>query len=183
MEEFKIYNKPSFPLVFSYPKSVKYIETNRKKYFTQVCLREKKEKHERKTPEEIERDREKNIGAGSLKWVFPKLVMTYLKVYVPAYQSSTKVSYFMTMEQYKDLKMWDEMKNFPKATCENINLSIGKGEIITFMPASTDYYRSEVLIREKDDAKQFLSIMYKHIGRHHSFDELSVIMNSIIKRE
>lgn len=182
MDEFRTYNKPSFPLIFSYPKSAKYVETTRKKYSSQVCLRERKEKYERKTPEDIERDRKSNIGVGLLKLIFPKLVVTYLKVYVPAYQSSRKAPYFMTMEQYMDLKMWDHMKNFPKAIYENINLSFGKGEIITFMRESTDYYRSEAIICDNDDDKQFLSILYKHIGSHHSFDELNVIMNSIKKR-
>ena len=108
--------------------------------------------------------------------------MTYLKAYVPAYQSSTNVPYFMTMKDYMDLRMWDEMKHFPKSTYENISLSFGEGEIITFMPESTDYYRSDVLICEKEDDKQFLSIMYKHIGKHHSFDELFKIMNSVKKQ-
>jgi hypothetical protein len=183
MEEFRTYNKASFPLIFSYPKPAIYIETTKKKYSSQVCLRERKEKFERKTPEEIETERKANIGAGLLKSVFPKLVVTYFKVYVPAYQSSTSAAYFMTMDQYMKFKMWADMKIFPNATYDKINLSFGEGEIITFRGESMDYYRSEALIGDKDDDRQFLSILYRHIGRYHSFDELNIIMDSVKKRE
>jgi hypothetical protein len=89
----------------------------------------------------------------------------------------------MTMDQYMKFKMWDDMKIFPNATYDKINLSFGEGEIITFRGESMDYYRSEALIGDKDDDRQFLSILYRHIGRYHSFDELNIIMDSVKKRE
>ena len=115
MEGFKLYDKPAFPLVFSYPKSAKYIETTRRKYLSQVCLRERKEKYEPMTPEEIQRVR--NAGGGTLKSVFPKLVLTLCKIYIPASQSSTNASYFMSLEEHlESLIHWDLQKRaLPKS--------------------------------------------------------------------
>ena len=90
----------------------------------------------------------------------------------------------MTLEEYlKKVRNWDMMKNFPKATTEKVKIDFGEGEMLTFMHESTDYYQSYVYICDKDDDKQLLSILYKHIGKQHSFDELYAIMDTINKRD
>ncbi|MBD3205473.1 hypothetical protein GF319_03890, partial [Candidatus Bathyarchaeota archaeon] len=93
---FKEFDNPKFPVKSSYPETARYYETTKKKYSYQVFLRERKEKYVRMLREEYEKYRK--YGGGTLKSVFPKLVVKIQKVYVPAYQTADRKAYFMDLQ-------------------------------------------------------------------------------------
>lgn len=183
MEEFKKFNKTSFPLAFSYPASAKYIERTKRKYLSAIALREGKEKYQRMTPEEIEKYRRENIGAGTLKWVFPKLSISHFKQYVPASQSHTKTAYFMHLDEYLRIIEWKRRTIYPNAIFERVSIGFGEGEMVTFMHEADDFFRSDVVVADKDDAETLLRLLYRHTHGQYSFEEMYKIMETIEKQE
>lgn len=180
MNPYLIYDRKSFPLVFEYPADARYSQTNRKKYFIQVNLRETKDKFRRLTPEEVQKNR--TVGGGSIGAVFPKISITLLKAYVPASQTPTREARFMDFDEYVAFCIGGKShpRHFcPQVTDAEIDIPFGRGRMVTYRHPSDTFYRSQVFVADHQEEYRFLNILYKHHGTGVSNDELNRILQSI----
>jgi hypothetical protein len=166
--KFSRYQFKKFPITFLYPSYAKYRSYEEKKYYKQVILREQKDKF-RKT------------ASGKIASIYPKLAVAVMKVNVPAYQTTTRKSYFMAFGDYikKLVNLEIKMGAFPDMICEELFVAdFWKGFKTIYQHPNNSYWRTEIYLHELSDDTNIVNILYRHIGEGRSDEELEKILNS-----
>ncbi|MGD2027452.1 MAG: hypothetical protein PVI99_06515 [Anaerolineales bacterium] len=166
--EFKTYRFKKFPITFLYPAYAKYRRFNEKKHSKQVIIREEKNRYGKNE-------------SGKTVFIYPKLCITVLRVYVPAYQTNNRQSYIMGFEDYLNkLQMIESKKSaFPDMICNDMGVSNHwKGIQTIYQHPNNSYWRTEIYLAEILDDTKIVNIMYRHIGKGRSDEELDAILES-----
>ncbi|MBN2044210.1 MAG: hypothetical protein JW757_04245 [Anaerolineales bacterium] len=167
--EFNTYRSEKFPIIFSYPSYARYKIYHQTKHSKQVMVKEEKERYGKNE-------------SGKTVFIYPKLCITVLRVYVPGYQTKERKAYFMSFDDYlnKLIDLKHKKLAFPEMIIENITIAnFWEGVKTIYRHPNNVYWRTEIYLMEIEDDTNIVNIMYRHIGDKRSDEELGVILGSL----